>query len=409
MVQHQSKRYLYLLNDVILVTSNSSASKSFGIMSADKICIHNILFLDAISINSLIGTGQEDTNCAFEIVTSDRSYEFVAETESDKRVWLEEIETAIYAFILTSQENQKIGWMHGLIVNTIFAAAFSGNIDRLRSLLSVDSSSINNRDELGMTAIHWAAFNGHAHVVEYLIENGAIIDQLNNGLNTALMLAAAQGHETVVLMLLAHDADATIRNLKDRDALYMAVLYAQQSKGLNVIIRALVAEGIDVNMPDSSGSPPLHECASRNLSRSVMLLVDCGANVNLAHFRNGLTPLQLACTTLIPDVETVRALLDKGAYPNWKDAAMRSSFDMVLSSHAIRFKNKNIQSLSTGDNASMKRTVDEVGLFAQDALPVLMEIVRKGGRYTEDTITTLRTSFQVCYSHIRHFILVALD
>ena len=33
--------------------------------------------------------------------------------------------------------------------------------------------------------------------------------------------------------------------------------------------------------------------------------------------------------------ETVRALLDKGAHPNWRDASMRSSVDMVLAAHKV--------------------------------------------------------------------------
>lgn len=35
--------------------------------------------------------------------------------------------------------------------------------------------------------------------------------------------------------------------------------------------------------------------------------------------------------------------------------------------------------------------------FVQSALPVLMEIVKKGGRYTEASISKLRPSFKVLF------------
>ena len=44
---------------------------------------------------------------------------------------------------------------------------------------------------------------------------------------------------------------------------------------------------------------------------------------------------------------------------------------------------------------TMEETLDEVQEFIQVCLPVLMELVRKGGRYTPESILSLRPSFQV--------------
>lgn len=43
----------------------------------------------------------------------------------------------------------------------------------------------------------------------------------------------------------------------------------------------------------------------------------------------------------------------------------------------------------------MAQTVQDVGMFVTKALPVLIELARKGGRYTEDLIQHLRPSFLV--------------
>jgi hypothetical protein len=43
----------------------------------------------------------------------------------------------------------------------------------------------------------------------------------------------------------------------------------------------------------------------------------------------------------------------------------------------------------------MAQTVRDVGEFVTKALPVLIELARKGARYTEETIRHLRPSFLV--------------
>ncbi len=45
----------------------------------------------------------------------------------------------------------------------------------------------------------------------------------------------------------------------------------------------------------------------------------------------------------------------------------------------------------------MAQTVQDVGMFVINALPVLIEIARKGGRYTEESIQHLRPSFHVYF------------
>ena len=126
----------------------------------------------------------------------------------------------------------------------------------------------------------------------------------------------------------------SIHNLKDRDVLFMAVLYGHRSKGLQNALQVLQTNAIDFDQVDSTGAAPLHECAARNLSRPVFMLVEGGANVNSKHGRSGVTPLQLACSLENPDIETIRSFLENGAHPNWKDASGKSAFNMVLNAHS---------------------------------------------------------------------------
>ena len=138
-------------------------------------------------------------------------------------------------------------------------------------------------------------------------------------------------------ILLEYGADAHLRNLKDRDTLAMATLYGFRSKDLNSIIKMLLFYEVEIDFMDASGAAPLHECAIRNLCKPMKLLLESGANVNLPHKRNGLTALQILCSSANPDVEAVRSLLEFGAQPNAKDSRGQNAYDRIFAAH-----NKNV-------------------------------------------------------------------
>lgn len=391
-VQHTSRRYGYLLNDVLLITTVPSTSTGIMFNTVERVNIHQIFYLDQIAIADVKNFEESEESTVFEIRTADRPYYFYAESEADKKIWLEELEAAIFS-ILSAREGNKLGWYHETVLGTFHSAAYVNDEELVeKHIKRLEGQSLDTPDEAGMTALHWASLNGNLHVVEKLLLAGAEIDHVNGGLNSALLLAASFGHRDVVFLLLDRGADFHLRNLKDHDCLLMAVIFGSFSIQLNDIIIALHYRGVDVNRQDISGATPLHECSSRNLPISIQALVDAGADVNAKHGRNGLTPLQLACSAAKPNAETVRSLLDKGALPNWKDTMKRSAFDMILFSK--QFNQSNAKNFDTKSLKGMKQTVDEVSEFVQVQLPSLAEIVRKGGRYEKECIEHLRESFQ---------------
>jgi hypothetical protein len=337
MIQHHSKRHGYLLNDVLLITTLPTSSTSLvSFNSVERINIQQIFYLDQISIADLKSIDPNEESSAFEIRTAERPYIFLAESEADKKIWLEELEAAIFS-ILSEKPNNKPGWYHEVVRGTFHSAAYTGDEDLVQKYITrFSGQSLDPTDEAGMTPLHWASLNGHVGIVEKLLGFGAEVDHVNGGLNSALLLAAAFGHRDVIFTLLDHGADMNLRNLKDHDCLMMSVTHGSYGTYLHEIIMALKYKGIDVNRQDISGSTPLHECSSRSLPLSIQALVDAGADVNCRHGRTGLTPLQLACSSSKPDAETIRSLLDKGALPNWKDTLKRSAFDMVLFSKQVR-------------------------------------------------------------------------
>ncbi len=85
--------------------------------------------------------------------------------------------------------------------------------------------NINHQDSHGMTALHWAAAQGHNNIVKLLLDFGANVNLQNAEGNTPLHLAARNGNLSVVKLLLARGANATVVNRQGQTALALAYRY----------------------------------------------------------------------------------------------------------------------------------------------------------------------------------------
>ncbi|KAI8048241.1 ankyrin repeat-containing domain protein [Thamnidium elegans] len=59
---------------------------------------------------------------------------------------------------------------------TIYQAAYEGKLFIVKQMLDKDQTLIHSFDEDGRTALHWAASGGHADIVEYLMNKGALVN-----------------------------------------------------------------------------------------------------------------------------------------------------------------------------------------------------------------------------------------
>lgn len=74
----------------------------------------------------------------------------------------------------------------------------------------------------GWTPLHYAVFNGHQDIVRYLIEHGANLNARAPNRHTPLMLAARNGHREIVRVLLAAGANPGLGDLEGHDAVSIA-------------------------------------------------------------------------------------------------------------------------------------------------------------------------------------------
>lgn len=100
----------------------------------------------------------------------------------------------------------------------LMKAALNGHLATLDRLLAA-GATVDAEDKGGYTALMLAASNNHADIVARLAEHGAMLDhqESTQGL-TALIWSAKQGQAQAVEVLLAHGADATLKDFSGHTA-----------------------------------------------------------------------------------------------------------------------------------------------------------------------------------------------
>jgi len=128
--------------------------------------------------------------------------------------------------------------------------------------------------------LYQAAWKGDAELVSTLLEQGADPNVLERGTDgwCPLLIAAAEGHETTVSVLLESGAYCDARNDKGRTALMFAASY-----GYDSIVRELLYEYADPNIvpTDGQGWTALMAAAHANHIETMRILLDGGADASL--------------------------------------------------------------------------------------------------------------------------------
>jgi ankyrin repeat protein len=176
----------------------------------------------------------------------------------------------------------------------------------------------------GMTALLYAARDGHLEAVRALVENGAIVDQVAGSEGSSpMVIAIANGHYTVAKLLLDAGADPNIANIDGLAPLYATVnmRFAPVSWAPNPrtdqervdaveLLSELLDAGADPNdriarglwfSPTShnrlwinpAGATPFWRAAQASDVESMRLLLAAGADPDISTF-GGTTPLMVA-------------------------------------------------------------------------------------------------------------------
>lgn len=195
-------------------------------------------------------------------------------------------------------------------------AVTRGELEKVKEMLKTDPALRQAKDSGGVSAILKAAYFGQKGIVEVLLASGlelsifeaaatgqiervrALIKNdasLANAFSpdgfTPLGLAVFFGHRETVETLLAAGAEV---NTPSRESMKVTPLHSAAAARQVEIARLLIAHGANVNATQAeSGFTPLHEAALNGNLEFARLLLDHGADVN-AKMKDGKTPLGFA-------------------------------------------------------------------------------------------------------------------
>jgi len=147
------------------------------------------------------------------------------------------------------------------------------------------------RDETGNSIMHWAlSDDSRATLAEVIAlrDAGRVADVRNRKGDTLLHLAADKGLEVVVRALVAAGTGKEVKNRNGDTPLLLAV-----RKGFEAVSRTLLKAGADKDARNMEGDTPLHVAVLRGREALVRALVAAGADREVKN-RGGDTPLSLA-------------------------------------------------------------------------------------------------------------------
>ena len=195
-------------------------------------------------------------------------------------------------------------------------AVAQGEVEKVKEMLMIDPGLRQAKDSRGVSAILKAAYFGQKEVVDVLLTSGlelsifeaaatgqiervrALIKKdasLTNAFSpdgfTPLGLSVFFGHRETAETLLGAGAEV---NTPSRESMKVTPLHSAAAARQVEIARVLIAHGANVNATQAdSGFTPLHEAALNGNLEFARLLLEHGADVN-AKMKDGKTPLDFA-------------------------------------------------------------------------------------------------------------------
>jgi ankyrin repeat protein len=222
-------------------------------------------------------------------------------------------------------------------------AVHRGDLDLVRRLVRA-GASVNVKNEYGATPMSEAAIIADPAMIEALLAAGADVESPNADGQTALMVVARTSQVDAARLLLKRGANV---NASEQWRGQTALMWATAQKQ-PAMVKALIAAGANVNARSTvnnwerqvtaepraiyrpaGGLTPLLYAAREGCVECAALLVDAGADVNLAD-PEGISPLLMAVINMHFDLAA--SLIRKGANPDkwdfWGRAPLYAAVDV---------------------------------------------------------------------------------
>ena len=195
-------------------------------------------------------------------------------------------------------------------LTAVLYAAQQGHLDVLK-LLKERGTNIHVQSEMGSNSIMSAAIGtGDCDTVRWLIEKGVDVNHCDKNGFTAVLNAAQQGNLDVLKLLKERGANIHVQSEMGRNS----IMSAATGTGDCDTVRWLIEKGVDVNHCDKNGLTAVHYAAQKGNLDVLKLLKENGVNIH-AQTKMGENSI-MAASAGTGDYNTVRWLIEQGVDVN---------------------------------------------------------------------------------------------
>jgi ankyrin repeat protein len=195
-----------------------------------------------------------------------------------------------------------------------FDALQKGDWETVKDLYLEAPYLIKEKDEMGATALHYAAAKGNMSLIKFLINDKECDPNAQDKFGANAFHYAAANGQTQVIKYLSEGGFYLLLNSKDNKGA-TALHYAAKG-GDSETINMLIGKGLDKNAVDADGFTPLHEAAMGGHADVVDVLLINEATLE-ALTDAGETPLLSAIKS--GQINVINSLLSNGANDQAKD------------------------------------------------------------------------------------------
>lgn len=204
------------------------------------------------------------------------------------------------------------GYGTGALGSTPFMlSASSGDVATVKYFLD-RGGDVLKADDKGRTVLHHAVAAGCCEVTEFLLSKGVSVD-INYGCGTPAFVAAVNGKDNTLKILLDHKANPNIGVTNFGSPLFMA-LTQRSLKCMETLVKA----GADVNCKGCAMSPLVYATTREDYTNFIRFLLEAGADPNIPDDL-GRLPVQLAAVRdCMEEVQMLFPLTSRiPNVPNW--------------------------------------------------------------------------------------------
>ncbi|EAX88417.1 hypothetical protein TVAG_231630 [Trichomonas vaginalis G3] len=150
------------------------------------------------------------------------------------------------------------------------------NIPSLIEYFLSHGVNINEKNESGKTALHYAAYYNCKESVEVLISHGANIKEKDEYVKTALHSAAYCNSKETAEILISHGININEKKNKSGETALHSAAYCNSKDAAEV----LISHGANINEKNEIGKTAIHYAAYYNSKETAEILISHGININ---------------------------------------------------------------------------------------------------------------------------------